>query len=184
MRVDPAGLGQESRAHTLGGDSWPLGSHCCRVARYTRVFIPQEEDRLWALRVSSRVKNSREASSSIATALTPAPFKVSSEQEAGAVVILVQGELDMNTAAKLERELEVPLSAPDSALLIDLSRCEFIDSTGIALLVRAWQRLDGDGRFALCGINNQVERVLEITGLESTIPTHASREQALAQLGS
>lgn len=88
----------------------------------------------------------------------------------------------MNTATDLERELEGPLAAAQSPLLIDLSECEFIDSTGIALIVRSWQALDGDGRFALCGIGHQVKRVLDITGLEETIPTHQSREQALERL--
>lgn len=120
---------------------------------------------------------------SVASALVaPAPFKVHSEQEAGICVLLVEGELDMNTATQLERELEAPLKAPDASLLIDLSGCEFIDSTGIALIVRAWQRLGSDGNFALCGVGNQVERVLDITGLDSTIPTHSSREDALARL--
>lgn len=116
--------------------------------------------------------------------MSPAPFKVSSEQEAGAFVILVQGELDMNTATELERELEKPLAASDSSLLIDLSSCEFIDSTGIALIVRAWQQLGGDGGFALCGVGDQVKRVLGITGLDETIPTHSSRQDALAGLRS
>ncbi len=112
--------------------------------------------------------------------MTPAPFKVHSEQRQGALVIQVEGELDMNTAPELERQLEAPLSAPDSNLLIDLSRCEFIDSTGIALIVRAWQALDD--RFSICGIGDQVKRVLDVTGLESTIPTHPSRDDALARL--
>lgn len=101
-------------------------------------------------------------------------------------VITVEGELDMNTAADLERELGGPVGAAEAPLLIDLSRCEFIDSTGIALIVRSWQALDGDGngRFALCGIGHQVKRVLDITGLEETIPTHSSREQALERLRS
>lgn len=97
-------------------------------------------------------------------------------------VITVEGELDMNTATDLERELEGALAAPRAPLLIDLSRCEFIDSTGIALIVRSWQAFDGDGRFALCGLGDQVKRVLDITGLEETIPTHPDRRQALERL--
>jgi anti-sigma B factor antagonist len=107
------------------------------------------------------------------------PFNVRSEQEDGVFVVAVEGELDMNTAPQLERALE----NVGGAVLIDLSSCEFIDSTGIALIVRSWQQLDGDG-FALCGVGNQVERVLEITGLASTIPSHPSREDALARLRS
>jgi stage II sporulation protein AA (anti-sigma F factor antagonist) len=118
--------------------------------------------------------------------LSPAPFKVRSEQQGGVFVITVEGELDMNTATDLERELEGPVAAAQTPLLIDLSRCEFIDSTGIALIVRSWQALDGEGhdRFALCGIGHQVKRVLDITGLEQTIPTHSTREQALERLRS
>jgi stage II sporulation protein AA (anti-sigma F factor antagonist) len=118
--------------------------------------------------------------------LNPAPFKVRSEEEDGVFVVTVEGELDMNTATDLERELERPVAAAQAPLLIDLSRCEFIDSTGIALIVRSWQTLDDGGgeRFALCGIGHQVKRVLDITGLEETIPTHPSREQALERLRS
>jgi anti-anti-sigma factor len=112
--------------------------------------------------------------------LAPAPFKVRSEQQGDVFVIQVEGELDMNTATQLERQLEVPLAAPDSNLLIDLSRCEFIDSTGIALIVRAWQKLDS--RFSICGVGDQVKRVLDVTGLDATIPTHPSRDDALARL--
>jgi len=114
--------------------------------------------------------------------LNPAPFKVRSEQAEGVFVVLVEGELDMNTAATLERELEGPLSSAQTPLLIDLSGCEFIDSTGIALLVRSWQAYEKNGSFAICGVGDQVKRVLDITGLEQTIPTHPDREQALARL--
>lgn len=112
--------------------------------------------------------------------MTPEPFKVGSERDAGVFVIHVEGELDLSTASQLEHEMEAPLADPGSGLVIDLSRCEFIDSTGIALIVRAWQQLDGEGGFALCGVGNQVERVLDVTGLEGAIPTHASRDEAVA----
>jgi anti-sigma B factor antagonist len=116
--------------------------------------------------------------------LSPAPFKVRSEQQDGVFVIAVEGELDMSTAPALERELEAPVAAGDSSVLLDLSACEFIDSTGIALVVHTWQTLDGEGDFALCGMGDQVKRVLDITGLDDAIPMHASREKALAQLRS
>jgi anti-sigma B factor antagonist len=120
--------------------------------------------------------------------LNPARFEVGNEELDGVRVIAVSGELDLSTAPQLEEPLEEALASGDSALVIDLSACEFIDSTGIALIVRAWQRLDrdtegnGSGRFALCGLSDQVRRLLEITGLESSIPTHQSRDEALGAL--
>lgn len=113
--------------------------------------------------------------------MKPTPFQVRSTEEAGKVVVVVEGELDMNTAPLLERELDAAMATPDATVLLDLSDCDFIDSTGIALIVRAWQGLESEDRFALCGVGDQVKRVLDITGLESTIPTHASREEALSR---
>lgn len=118
--------------------------------------------------------------------MTPAPFQVRvGELEHGVITISIQGELDLSTAPDLEGPLEAALEGGEGSVLIDLSQCEFIDSTGIALIVRAWQRLngDGDGRaLVLCSHNDQVRRVLEITGLELSIPVHRTRDEALAAL--
>lgn len=117
--------------------------------------------------------------------MNPAPFQVKvGELEHGVRTISVQGELDLSTAPELEGPLEEALG-DEGSVLIDLSRCEFIDSTGIALIVRAWQRLDSgeNGRaLVLCSQNDQVRRVLEITGLELSIPVHLTRDEALAAL--
>lgn len=118
--------------------------------------------------------------------MNPAPFQVKvGELEHGVRTISVQGELDLSTASDLEGPLEEALESGEGSVLIDLSQCEFIDSTGIALIVRAWQRLDGgeNGRaLVLCSQNDQVRRVLEITGLELSIPVHLTRDEALAAL--
>lgn len=101
--------------------------------------------------------------------------------------ISVRGELDLSTAPQLEGPLEEALESGEGSVLIDLSQCEFIDSTGIALIVRAWQRLNSgeNGRgLVICTHNDQVRRVLEITGLELSIPVHATRDEALAAISS
>jgi len=116
----------------------------------------------------------------------PATFEVKAEElEGGIRALTVRGELDMNTAPELEKALEEALADEDASVMLDLSDCEFIDSTGIALIVRAWQRLEGDGgegRFALCCINHQVRRLLKITGVEASISMHEQREAALGEL--
>ncbi len=117
--------------------------------------------------------------------MTPVPFAVSREQlDGGVQAIVVRGELDLGTASELERALEPTLEG-EAPILLDLSACEFIDSTGIALIVRAWQRLGQNGReqgLALCCGDAQVRRLLEITGLHNSIALHDRRDDALAQL--
>ncbi|HET9162357.1 MAG TPA: STAS domain-containing protein [Solirubrobacterales bacterium] len=113
------------------------------------------------------------------------PFEVRHEElEDGIRAFTVRGELDMNTAPDLERGLEDALEQSSASIMLDLSACEFIDSTGIALIVRAWQRLSaGDGgRLVLCCSNHQVRRLLKITGVESSISMHEQRDDALAEL--
>lgn len=121
--------------------------------------------------------------------MSPVPFAVDSETLDGGVrAFTVHGELDMSTAPELESRLEEALAAPEASILLDLCDCEFIDSTGIALIVRTWQRLNGEngdrgkGNLVLCSINHQVRRLLEITGVESSISMHEQRDAALAEL--
>ena len=101
-------------------------------------------------------------------------------------MVAVRGELDLSTAPELEGPLEAALEGGEAPVLIDLSECEFIDSTGIAMIVRAWQQLDGDeeraGRLVIANRNDQVQRVLEISGLNLSIPIHTSRDAGLAAL--
>lgn len=123
--------------------------------------------------------------------MSPVPFEVESEEfEGGIRAFTVRGELDMSTAPQLEEKLTEALADQTAAIVLDLCECEFIDSTGIALIVRTWQKLDreagggGEGRVVLCSHNHQVRRLLEITGVESSISMYEGREAALAELRS
>lgn len=121
--------------------------------------------------------------------MNPVPFEVQSDELDGGIhAFTVRGELDMHTAPELERLLEASIGNGSSSILLDLSSCEFIDSTGIALIVRCWQKLDrdavgeGSGRFVLNCDNHQVRRLLEITGVDASISMHSERDSALAEL--
>ncbi|HVO55303.1 MAG TPA: STAS domain-containing protein [Solirubrobacterales bacterium] len=117
--------------------------------------------------------------------MSPTPFQVDATEIDGVRVLAVHGELDLGTAAGLEQPLEAALDVGSDPLLLDLSACEFIDSTGIALIVRTWQRLDGEGagsRLAIAIGNDQVQRVLAVSGLGDSIPILPGRDAALAAL--
>lgn len=84
-------------------------------------------------------------------------------------VIRVGGELDLATVPTLEEELEEAMKPADvAAIVVDLSGLEFIDSTGIAVLVRA-MGVDGEnGSSRLRFVPSRaagVNRVLEMTGV-------------------
>ncbi len=85
-------------------------------------------------------------------------------------VIELLGELDIAGAPSLEEEF-LRVEATDAGVIIcDLRGLDFIDSTGIRLLVMAADRSAGSGRFTILRGPAQVHRVFEITDLVSRLP--------------
>lgn len=114
----------------------------------------------------------------------PTPFAATTEELDGPIHrISVVGELDLDTAPILEARLREAREA-DASVLLDLSDCEFIDSSGLALIVQAWRDLenkDGTG-LAMCCAKDQVERLLRIAGAYDAISIFDGADDALAHL--
>jgi anti-sigma B factor antagonist len=118
--------------------------------------------------------------------VTPEEFKISDERRDGATVVSVAGELDLSTHEALGDRL-VGVAEQGDPVIVDLSACEFIDSSGIRALllgIRAAGAEEDSARFAIAAPNQQVLRILEMTGLDTTVPVHASVDDALAAIGS
>jgi anti-sigma B factor antagonist len=81
------------------------------------------------------------------------------------VVLELGGELDLASAPEVERQLsEIEGERPDR-ILIDLSDVSFMDSTGLALMLRAQQSAQTNGhQLCLRSGSPQVQRLFEITG--------------------
>jgi anti-sigma B factor antagonist len=80
-------------------------------------------------------------------------------------MIAVSGEVDLAVTAQLAGALAVATDGPDD-VLVDLSGCGFLDSTGLALLVNTRNDLRDEGRrLAVLAPSAQVARLLEVTGL-------------------
>jgi anti-anti-sigma factor len=80
-------------------------------------------------------------------------------------VVALTGELDVAGSSLLEHEIDrISADHSPSALVLDLSELDFMDSTGLRLVVMADQRSREDGRrFALVRGKEDVQRVFEIT---------------------
>lgn len=82
-----------------------------------------------------------------------------------AAVVALSGELDVAGASLLEHELDRIVADHDSReLVLDLSGLEFMDSTGLRLMVLADERARREGRqLSLVRGRHDVQRVFEIT---------------------
>jgi anti-anti-sigma factor len=101
--------------------------------------------------------------------------------ENGVRILSVHGELDLQTVGELRRMLPERFSITAPAI-VDLTECEFIDSTGIAALVSACRRADADGHPGLVLVapeRGQVRKVLRLTGLDSRLRVLDTREAAV-----
>lgn len=95
-------------------------------------------------------------------------------------MIEVSGELDLASGPTLESELE-KVSPPDTTLvIIDLRRLEFMDSTGLSIIVRAHQRLSQEGcELGLVRGSPQVQRLLDLTGVAERLRLVSAPEELL-----
>ena len=74
----------------------------------------------------------------------PVPFEAKSELLDERIhQISVRGELDLGTAPDLAEQLRAARDGGGHSILINLSDCEFIDSSGLALIVETWKDLGG-----------------------------------------
>lgn len=94
-------------------------------------------------------------------------FRVDVEERDSAALLQVSGELDLASSPLLERELERAFHNEGPGLvIIDMSGLEFMDSTGLSVLIRAHNRAQETGhRLGVAGGSQQVRRLLSLTGV-------------------
>ena len=96
--------------------------------------------------------------------------------EGGALGVRVVGELDMATAEELTDAIAAWPERVERCV-IDLSRCSFLDSSGIRALLMCQRELDGgNGTMQLIGVAPHVERVLRIAGVHEVLEIASADE--------
>ncbi len=114
-----------------------------------------------------------------------AAFSVEAATDSGLRIVEVSGELDQGTAPQLREALSLALAGDESGVIVNLSACEFIDSTGLSLLVEAKRDFaEGSRVFAVCCADDDVGRLLRLTGIDQAVGLYATRSDAVAALGS
>jgi anti-anti-sigma factor len=96
-------------------------------------------------------------------------FRVVTRHEGGGVVVALSGELDLAAERELEAAIEAA-TASGGPLTIDLSALDFIDSSGLRVLVRLHNRATTGGfPYTLIPGPPQVHRTFALCGLDRTL---------------
>jgi anti-anti-sigma factor len=105
----------------------------------------------------------------------------------GVAAIEVRGELDLATVGELATAVDRAFNPGPKSLVIDLTRCAFIDSSVLSMLIGLRARLANSDRPRLAVVadgrpHDQPLRVLRLTGLDAEIPVFAGVPDALTTL--
>lgn len=97
-----------------------------------------------------------------------APLELSTAEENGDVVLAVAGEVDVTTTDRLRERIRDIFDSGNRRLVIDLSAVDFIDSTGLGVLVGALRYYkEVDGAVLLRSPSRIAGRVLKVSGLDA-----------------
>ena len=107
------------------------------------------------------------------------------EKDSGGVTVLeLGGRLDSNTSKVLEDKVMEIIGQGRKKLLMDFKDVDYINSTGLRVLLLALQQLKKtEGRLVLSTIKDYMKEVFEISGYTEIFPIFGSQEEALAHFG-
>ncbi len=112
-------------------------------------------------------------------------LSLSTRTESGAAgdrtIVVVGGEIDVYTAPKLREQLIDLVSSGQYHLVVDMEGVEFLDSTGLGVLVGALKRVrSNDGDLHLVCTQPRIRKVFEVTGLTKVFSLYDSVDEAAA----
>jgi anti-sigma B factor antagonist len=108
---------------------------------------------------------------------------LSTRERDGQVIVALRGVLDVADAVSVAAALTA-VAARQRDIIIDLAGLEFIDSSGVAALVRGRRQARyAGGELLLAAPQQQVLRVLTLTRLIDVFPIHASVAEAACSAG-
>ena len=108
-------------------------------------------------------------------------LSLATRTEGDRTVVEVGGEIDVYTAPKLREQLVDLVAAGNYHLIVDMEKVDFLDSTGLGVLVGGLKRVRAhDGSLHLVCTQERILKIFRITGLTKVFPIHATVEEAAA----
>ena len=104
-------------------------------------------------------------------------MNISKSEIDSTTVFRLDGDLDTNTSPLAEQAFNEAIAAGTGAMLVNLSDVGFVSSAGLRILLSAAKQLGGQLR--VCGLNETVNEVFEISGFITIFSVFPTEEEAL-----
>lgn len=112
----------------------------------------------------------------------PTTFDVGKHQVDDAVVLTVSGEVDMLSAPQFAEAIRTALATAPPALVIDLSKVDFLASAGMTVLVTAQAEVAPPTRFAVVANGPATSRPIKLMGLDNVLALYSTLDSALSRI--
>lgn len=110
-------------------------------------------------------------------------FNITRSDTAEALIVQVQGEVDIHTSPALESALQEAVNDGKSAVWVDLSDVSFMDSSGLGALIASLRVAKANSKeLVLVSPQPAVNRVLAMTGLDKVFSIRAASDGAAGQV--
>jgi len=107
-------------------------------------------------------------------------LRIDIRQEADRAILSLDGELDMANAPLFQEALDGAELASASTVVLDLQQLQFIDSTGLRIILATRERCRERGQeFAVTPGSDQVQRLFSVTGVSEHLRTVATPDELL-----
>jgi anti-anti-sigma factor len=98
------------------------------------------------------------------------PFSVTVSADSDRVVVAFRGELDLSGVDRARQAIAEAETTPAPLLVLDLSELDFIDSTGLEVMLRAARRVSDSGRRLIVQRPSRyVRRLLQMTAIDQSL---------------
>ena len=101
------------------------------------------------------------------------------KKESHTCIKVLNEKLDALLAPGLKSELVVIVEDGEKNILVDLSKCNYCDSSGMSALLLGNRLCVGvNGKFVLCGLSSRIKEMMDLVGFDSLMKIADTKEKA------
>ena len=131
----------------------------------------------------SKLVENKESFSSSHSSNVSSGCSITSTFKGKDIVIAVKGEIDLDSSVDVYRRIWTEIDNGEHGLVLDLEELDFMDSSGLQILLRLKEKLSNvDKKILISNPSNQIMKLFQLTGFDKLFNIYNSNDEALLRL--
>jgi anti-sigma B factor antagonist len=107
-------------------------------------------------------------------------MEINEQQTDQCLILSIKGRLDTTNYNMLEKKLMEMIESNHHRILVECTGMDYISSSGLRILLMGLKKISQvKGKFVLCGLQENIHEIFEISGFSSIFEIYPTREEAL-----